>query len=209
VVSATPGSQNPTVAATLTIDSSTLGKVNVSSQTGSANTVQTIAVNANGGTFTLSYGGGTSAALPFDAPAVRIENAIKSLPGINDVKVSQNGTEYLVTFLDPSTGIVPLTANGAGLKPGVPGDLVGYTVEITKGPAKNKVRIITAAQAGNGGWVLTLDKPWLSLFTGDASVPDATSKFTLATTNPNLLVKEETLANLLYLYDTDNPASYN
>src|SRR5207249_2285203 len=128
---------------------------------------------------------------------------------INDVKVSQNGTEYLVTFLDPFTGIVPLTANGAGLKPGIPGDLVGYTVEITKGPAKNKVRIITAAQAGNGGWVLTLDKPWLSLFTGDASVPDATSKFTLATTNPNLLVKEETLANLLYLYDTDNPASYN
>src|SRR5205807_9698323 len=51
VVSATAGSQNPAGAATLTVDSSTPGQVNVSSQTGTANTVQKIAVNANGGSF--------------------------------------------------------------------------------------------------------------------------------------------------------------
>ena len=57
--------------------------------------------------------------------------------------------------------------------------------------------------------MLTLDKPWFSPFTQDASTPTSDSQYTLLSTNPNLLVKEETQANLLLLYDTDNPASYD
>src|SRR5439155_10824468 len=93
-------------------------------------------------------------------------------------------------------------------KPIMPTDLIGFTLLVTKGPAKNKTRIVTGAVANGANWVLTLDKAWFSPFTNDASKPDATAQYTLLKTNPNLLVKEETQANLLFMYDTDNPASY-
>ena len=57
--------------------------------------------------------------------------------------------------------------------------------------------------------MLTLDRPWFSPFTGDASQPDSTSTLTLYATNPNMLVDQAAQSNLLFLYDTDNPASYN
>jgi len=208
VVSATAGSLDNTTAATITIDPSTLGGVQVTRS--ADNVVQEIAINADGGTFTLSYNGGTSSGpLAFDAPAIAVQNAIKGLPGVNNVKVAQNGNVYQVTFLDPTSGVLAITADGANLKPSLPADVVGYTIEITRGPAKNKTRIITGALLSGANWVLTLDKPWFSPFNKDASVPDGPSQFTLHKTNPNLLVQEETQANLLQVYDTDNPASYN
>src|SRR6185312_4674313 len=211
VVSATPGTADNSVAATVTIDPSTLGGIVITPRAGTDNTVQEIAINAIGGTFTLSYGGGTTAPLAYNAPAVTVENAIEGLPGINNVKVSQNGTVYDVIFQDPTSSVAVLTANASNLRPRAlhPEDLVGFTIEITKGPAKNKTRIIKGAVAAGPNWVLTLDKQWLSPFTGDASVPDATSKYTLHDTNPNLLVDQAAQSNLLFLYDTDNPASYN
>jgi len=143
------------------------------------NVVQEIAINADGGTFTLSYNGGTSSGpLAFDAPAIAVQNAIKGLPGVNNVKVAQNGNVYQVTFLDPTSGVLAITADGANLKPSLPADVVGYTIEITRGPAKNKTRIITGALLSGANWVLTLDKPWFSPFNKDASVPDGTSQFT-------------------------------
>ena len=54
-----------------------------------------------------------------------------------------------------------------------------------------------------------MNKPWFSPFTGDASVPDSSSEYTLEVTNPNLLVKEETQADILWVNDTDNPGSFN
>src|SRR5207248_3578372 len=117
---------------------------------------------------------------------------------------------YQVRFAKTTGLIHKLTADGTGLLPLSPADLVGFTLLVTDGPAKNKTRIITGAQAIDAhDWVLILDRAWFSPFTKDASTPDATGHYTLLKTNPNQLVKEETQANLLFLYDTDNPASYN
>jgi hypothetical protein len=83
---------------------------------------------------------------------------------------------------------------------------------IASGPAKNKSRIVTGGivnPTNSAQWILTLDKPWFSPFTKDETVPTSASTYTLGTTNPNLLVKEESQGNLLFLYDQDNPASYN
>jgi len=215
VVSSTPGTPNNTVAATVTVDPSTLAQVGIESMTAD-NTIQDVIVDAIGGTFTLTYGGMTTlVSLPFNAPAIAVENALKALSTVtalfthpnSTVKVSQNSNVYEITFVNPGTMPVLLSATGSGLLPQHPADVVNYTIEITRGPAKNKTRIITGAVQDGANWTLTLDKPWLSLFTGDASRPDSTSLFTLLATNPNLLVDPNAATNLLYLYDTDNPAN--
>ena len=215
---------NVVTPSTITIDPSTLAQVSITQPSGvSDNSVQEIAINAIGGTFTLTCGGcGTTPDLAFNAPAVTIENALKALLGRTDLTVSVNGNVYELKFL--GAGPFPtLQVGGSGglttahvgtLVPINPLDLTNYTIEITQGAAKNKTRIITAAALSGAGWVLTLDKPWFSPFTMDASLPSGTpgpnrSSFTLLLTNPNLLVNEAQEANLLFLYDTDNPASYN
>ena len=94
----------------------------------------------------------------------------------------------------------------------VPEDLVDLTLEITDGPAKGKVRIVTGVNvvdAVERTWELEIDRLWLSAFTGDAEVPDATSKFTLSDTNPNLLVDEANSVDTLNIDDTDNVNSFD
>src|SRR5438132_2807271 len=218
VVSSTPGAPDGSVAATVTIEHSKLGGatgIGVAAEDGTGK-VQYISVNATGGTFTLSYGADTTAPLAFDAPRVAVSNALKALPGIATLlsapnaglSVASNGSVYQVTFRNTTSTVSVLGSDGSQLKPLTPADLIGFTVLITKGPAKNKTRIVTGAVANGANWVFTLDKAWFSPFTNDASKPDATAQYTLLKTNPNLLVKEETQANLLFMYDTDNPASY-
>src|SRR5262249_33793640 len=46
-------------------------------------------------------------------------------------------------------------------------------------------------------------------FNNDAPRPTDPSKFTLAVTNPNLLVKEQNATDILQVSDADNPAAYN
>ena len=212
---------NVVTPATITIDPSTLAEVSITEQAGVTDeSVQEIAVNAIGGTFKLgctTCGHTTTGDIAFNAPAVAIENALKTLLGRN-LTVSVNGSVYEVKFLGGS-GFPTLTvgdgtlgqttAHVGTLVPIAPADLKDFTIEITQGTAKNKTRIITAASQSGSNWVLTLDHPWFSPFTGDASVPDNTSYFTLLLTNPNLLADETQEANLMFVYDTDNPASFD
>ena len=218
VISSTPGTTDGTIAATVTIEHSTLPSVSVSPEPGTNNTVQTIAVDAISGTFEVNYGTSAySAPIAWDAPAVTVENALrKLLPSGWDVTVSANGAVYQVTISGAGTEIPGAVANvgvqGENLGPTAPSQLVGQTILITTGPAKNKSRIVTGgivANDGSGNWVLTLDKAWFSPFTNDASTPTSDSTYAFEQTNPNLLVDEKTQANLLYLYDDANPASYN
>ena len=140
VVSSTPGTLDNSIAATVTIDPSKLKTVDVEFEPGTGQLKQDVAVNATNGTFTLSYGGGTTSALPYNAPAVTVENAIRSLlPGGWNDTVAANGNVYQVTFLNTG-GIAPdlLGSSPSGLKPLVPGDLINETILITDGPAKNK-----------------------------------------------------------------------
>ena len=220
VITSTPGTLDNTIAATVTIEHSQLATISIEADVGTNNSVQEVAVNATTGTFTLSYNGHTTGALAFDAPSVTVEDALRPfIQGYDpsaDVTVAQNGNVYQVTILHPSLTPLTLGHDDSSLGPLTPGQLVNETILITQGPAKNKTRIVTGAIDNHDNvnprlttWTLTLDKPWFSPFTQDGSTPTSDSQYTLMSTNPNLLVSEETQANLLFLYDTDNPASYD
>src|SRR5258708_23350992 len=88
VVSGTPGTQDNTVAATVTINPSVLGTIAFTDVSGFF--VQDIAVNATAGTFTLTYGGVTTNPLKHTAPAAAAEQSLKTAAGPNLLKASQN-----------------------------------------------------------------------------------------------------------------------
>jgi hypothetical protein len=91
-----------------------------------------------------------------------------------------------------------------------PEDLINLTIEITEGTAKNKVRIITGASiTSSDEIILEINKPWLSPFTQDDSVPDDTSKYTIYYTNPNFLVNEDDQSDRVMVFDTDNINDYD
>ncbi len=214
----------PDPAATVTIDASPLRGIGTCANETPAfdpgcvdgdsthNEVQYLDVRATGGTFTLTFGGQTTDPIAFNASALQLELALEALGGIDDVKVSKNSNVFKIEFkgAQANTDVATLVAGISGLKPVTPADLIDFSITITRGPAKNKVRIITGAQdLGGNQWKLTLSKSWVSSFTHDASKPNSTSGYTLDVTNPNLLVKEETQADILWVNDTDNPACFD
>lgn len=99
------GALADTAVPTMSAQSSLIGgSVNVTHTTvGTAGTasVQVIAFSTtpSSGTFTLSFGGQTTAALPFDASSTTVENALTGLSsiGANNVSVTGDGP-YTVTF---------------------------------------------------------------------------------------------------------------
>lgn len=123
----------------------------------------------------------------------------------NDVKNFLNLVDFLRDGTDDDN---VLTLNDL-----LPSDFVDLTIEITQGPAKNKVRIVTAAtNAGDGDpatWFLEINQNWFSPFTQNADVPTDKSEFTLYETNPNLLVIEADQADRLIASDADNVNSYD
>ncbi len=218
VITSTPGTTDGTIAATVTIEHSSFPAISVAPENGTNNTVQSIQVNAISGNFEVKYGTSSfSAPIAWDAPAVTIENALRAMIQVANptwnVTVSANGAVYQVTITgNGSTMPADIGVQADGLGPADPTALVGQTILITTGPAKNKSRIVTGAVAPDGvsgNWVLTLNKAWYSPFTNDSSIPTSDSTYAFEQTNPNLLVDEKTQANLLYLYDDANPASYD
>jgi hypothetical protein len=137
----------------------------------------------------------------------------------------RNGFEYQVTFGGlPSEDVPTLEVIDVSLTRTVgeaietklrkevlsPADLVGFTVEITEGPAKNKFRLITGGDvdaSDSSIFILDINRPWEGGLT--TQVPDATSKFTIENTNPNLLVDENEETDILYLSDADSVVSYH
>lgn len=91
---------------------------------GTTNEVQTATVTGDptGGTFTLTFGGETTAALDFDASAQEVEDALVALPNVDegDVEVTKASNVYTITFGgEYGTENVPaLTADGSGLTGG-------------------------------------------------------------------------------------------
>lgn len=98
----------------------------------STNEVQSVKVNATGGTFTLTFGGQTTAAIAYNAnattgaPSVRAKLEALSTIGTGNVSVSggpgNSGgtTPYVVTFIGDLGGqdVAALTANAASLTGG-------------------------------------------------------------------------------------------
>jgi hypothetical protein len=74
---------------------------------GNVNEVQTITVDATGGTYTISYGGDTTSAIAFNATAAAVQSALET--GIDEIDVGDvrvtggpgaagGGTPYTLTF---------------------------------------------------------------------------------------------------------------
>lgn len=176
--------------------------------------------------------GGDSKSFPttFDQ-ANSIEGPLSITGGINEDRTSDLERDPVMLLNETDTkakigDIVFVSGNGRrfGISPAdatalsselnmaitVPSDLVGMTVEITDGPAKNKTRIIRSGRAvninGTPQWRFTVDKPWQSGLTSEKPTTD--SSYTMFETNPNFLVDEENQRDILVVNDTDNVTSY-
>jgi hypothetical protein len=85
--------------------------------------VQTVTVTGapTGGTFTLSYEGNTTAAIPFNADAATVQAAINALPTSPGLPVTVTGAAggpYTVTFQADDGNVDQMTADGSGLTGG-------------------------------------------------------------------------------------------
>lgn len=106
-----------------------LGKITASElygpYSGVSSEVQSVTITGSptGGTFTLTYSGQTTAAIPYDAQALTVQQALEDLSNIavGDVLVDgQPGGPYYVRFAGALAGTdaAALTASGAGLTGG-------------------------------------------------------------------------------------------
>lgn len=80
-------------------------------------TTKTVVVNGDTGTFTLSYDGDATAALDEEDAAAAIATALEATDSITDVTVTGAGTQknpFVVTFVDPNTGVTALSAVFSG-----------------------------------------------------------------------------------------------
>lgn len=122
------------------------------------NEVHTITVFATGGTFTLTDGTDTTAAIAWNAAAATIKSEIESFTAITTVTVTGTGTvadPYVVTYTSPSgTDVANVTGDGTSLTGGG-----GRVTEKTAHDAgTNEVQELTVDPLATGGtYTLTID----------------------------------------------------
>jgi hypothetical protein len=119
----------------------------------SGNEVQVVTVTGapDGGTFTLTYGGQTTAGLAFDATSAAVQTALRGLSSIGSSNVAVTGSAggpYTVTFQGSlrNTNVAQLTASGAGLTGGTT-PAVGVTTS-TQGDLPVTTRCYVDVSAG-------------------------------------------------------------
>lgn len=199
--------------------------------------VQTLTLNASLGTFKLTLDGtNTTGALSPGISAGALADALETLPGVTDVFVTKDAKDpfYTIIFSGPGgENVNQLQVVESTLERTVkealetkldttitsPEDLKDFTLEITKGDAKNKFRIVTGgsdpdhpASPAAGLTVLEIARPWEAGLTTQvpSNIPVVTgvpSEFTMEKTNPNLLVDENEETDFLFFNDTDNVTS--
>lgn len=84
---------------------------------GSPTEVQTIAIDATGGTFTVTVDGSTTAAVAWNATAVTLQAALEALTNVNvgDVTVTKASNTFTVSFVGQFLGDnVPVMTTNAG-----------------------------------------------------------------------------------------------
>ena len=114
--------------------------------------VERITVNAAGGTFTISHGGFTTGAIPFNATASEVQSQLEALPSIGAGNVHVNGgpgdegghAPYTVVFVGKlaEQAITPLTTDRSALIPGKAGAFLATVVVIVPGGALDLHRFI-------------------------------------------------------------------
>lgn len=101
-------------------------------------TVQTITINATGGTFTVSYKGQTTSALAFNASASTVQSALQGLStvGSGNATVSLSGSVYTVTLADALGVHSLLTTNAGSLTGGTSTAAVAAAGDTLAGPTQ-------------------------------------------------------------------------
>ena len=91
-----------------------------------------------------------------------------------------------------------------------PNELKNASVQITHGPGKNKVRIVTAVTAvDEHHWVLTLSHAWLSPFLALGQGRAGRGQRVRPAPDQNLLVSESDQTDIPQVHDTDNVNSFD
>jgi Ca2+-binding RTX toxin-like protein len=200
--------------------------------------VQTLTVNASSGDFHVSLDGGVTfapdllidPALSSTVTETELAEAIESL-GFTDVTVVKDVDNpfYTIIYNGPGGEDVPQIEVGdltlqrtvkealetnLNITINEPDDLKDFALEITRGDAKNKVRLILGgsdpdASPDSGLTVLNLSRPWEGGLTD--AVPSSSgpglSEFTIEKVNRNLLVDENEETDFFFLNDTENVTS--
>lgn len=102
--------------------------------------VQTVTVTGapTGGTFTLTFDGETTSAIPFDATPTAVQDALNALSNLDGVAVTGGaGGPYTVTFPDSMGDVPQMTGDGSGLTGGTTPavDVVTTTPGVAPAPA--------------------------------------------------------------------------
>jgi hypothetical protein len=116
------------------------------------NEIERITVNAGGGTFTISHGGHTTGAIPYNASAGEVQSALEALESIGPGNVvvkggpggEGGGTPYIVEFVGSlaKMAITPLTTNRSSLTPSKNGAFLATVVVLRPGGALDLHRFI-------------------------------------------------------------------
>ena len=99
-------------------------------------TVQTITINATGGTFTVTYKGQTTGAQAYNVSAANLQTALQGLStiGSGNATVSLSGSVYTITLTD-TLGVHELfTTNAASLTGGTQTAAVAAAADTLAGP---------------------------------------------------------------------------
>jgi hypothetical protein len=166
------------------------------------NEVETITVNATGGTFTITYGGETTAPIAFNAAAKEVEEALETLPVLKPGDITVTGGPggehpYVLTFGGElaEKAITPVTTNRSGLtggaelatvivtKPGGELDLHRFVLSLIEQKAK-----IALEKAGQFEAITRIEEkmavnPFTSC-TDPLSAPPAAGKHTMNNNQP-------------------------
>lgn len=166
--------QNVTIAASLT-----LAKGTVMAEKVGANEVQTVTISATGGTFTISYGGQTTAAIAYNATAAAVEEALELLSSIGENNVAVTGAAggpYTITFQNAlgfqnvaqvTTGAGSLTGGAGTATPatttggsaGTAGTFAAYNPDATDGTQFPR-GLLQYAVTTDGSGNITLPGDW-------------------------------------------------
>ena len=127
------------------------------------NEVQTVTIDATGGTFTLTFDGETTSALAFDASAATVKTALDGLSNINpgDVTVALDALVYTITFAGQYAGenVPALVSDASSLTGGgtsatvatstAGGNAAGTGAETAVGVLRTGIETASADTLGN------------------------------------------------------------
>jgi hypothetical protein len=138
------------------IDSAAFDASSLSAGGGGIDAIQTVTLTGSpaGGTFTLTYDGGTTSAIAYNAAVAAVQTALEALAGIGDGDVHVTGSTggpYAVHFINDlgHKAAKPITASGAGLTGGTaPAVTVGQTTVGTEDGYDPRILVGSASFPG-------------------------------------------------------------